>query len=251
VTSAEGRELIEKAERLGLTLTVFQNRRWDGDFLTVQALLADGALGEVRRFESHFEWWKPAQAKSWKAAATVADGGGILYDLGAHVLDQTLQLFGALDEEGSVGTGDPVYAEVITRRAGGAADDDVFVALRHASGVRSHLWMNGLAAQAGPRFHLLGSEAGFTKWGLDGQEAALKAGQKPTDSGFGVEAESTWGLLGVDGSLVPVPTVPGNYAAFYTGLADALLRGAALPVSARDSLAVIELIERIHTLTRR
>jgi scyllo-inositol 2-dehydrogenase (NADP+) len=248
VTSADGRALIEKAERLGLAFTVFQNRRWDGDFLTVQALLAKEALGEVRRFESHFEWWKPAQAKSWKAAATIAEGGGILYDLGAHVLDQALQLFGPVDEDSAAG--DPVYAEVITRRPDGAADDDVFVALRHANGVRSHLWMNGLAAQAGPRYHLLGSEAGFTKWGLDGQESALKAGQKPTDPGFGVEAESTWGTLGVDGDLTPVATLPGNYGAFYTGLANALLRGGVLPVDPRDSLRVIELIERIHSLTR-
>lgn len=240
VTPTQGRGLIEKAERLGLLLTVFQNRRWDGDFQTLRTLLGAGALGEVRRFESRFEWWKPEQAKSWKAEATAAEGGGVLYDLGAHLIDQALLLFGPVDD---------VYAEVLTRREGGAADDDTFVALHHGNGVQSHLWMNGIAAQVGPRFHVLGSTAGYTKWGLDGQENALKAGALPTDDDYGVEAESTWGVLGIDGALTPVPTERGSYGSFYTGLADAMLRGAPLPVKPRDSLRVIEIIDRVHRLT--
>jgi scyllo-inositol 2-dehydrogenase (NADP+) len=240
VTTLQGRGLIEKAHRLGLLLTVFQNRRWDGDFLTLRSLLAAGALGEVRRFESRFEWWKPVQAKSWKASATIAEGGGILFDLGAHLIDQALQLFGPVDD---------VYAETITRRPGGAADDDTFVSLHHGSGVRSHLWMNGLAAQVGPRFHVLGSEAGYTKWGLDGQEAALKAGALPTDPDFGLEPESAWGVVGIDGALTRVPSERGNYAAFYAGLADALLRGEPAPVDPEDALRVIGIIERVNLLT--
>jgi predicted dehydrogenase len=236
-TSDEGQALIEKAERLGLPLTVFQNRRWDGDFVTLRSLLAEGALGEVRRFESRFEWWKPAVPSTWKTQATVAEGGGILFDLGAHLIDQALLLFGPVDD---------VYAEVATHRVGGAADDDSFVSLRHRSGVRSHLWMNALAAQAGPRFHVLGSNGAFTKWGLDAQEAALKAGALPTDDGFGVEDESKWGVVGVDGALDRVPTQPGRYSAFYELLADALLRGAPLPVDPRDSAEVIGIIEEIH-----
>jgi len=239
ITPEQGRALIEKAQRLGLLLTVFQNRRWDGDFLTLRSLLADGALGQVRRFESRFEWWKPVQAKSWKAEATSLEGGGVLYDLGAHLIDQALQLFGPVDD---------VYAEVLTRREGGAADDDTFVALHHGSGVQSHLWMNGMAAKVGPRFHVLGSTAGYTKWGLDGQESALKGGALPTDEGYGVEAESTWGVLGIDGALTKVPTTRGDYGAFYVGLADALLRGAPEPVDPRDALRVIEIIERVHRL---
>ncbi|MEO6201554.1 MAG: Gfo/Idh/MocA family oxidoreductase [Cryobacterium sp.] len=239
VTPEQGRALIEKAQRRGLLLTVFQNRRWDGDFLTLRLLLADGALGEIRRFESRFEWWKPTQAKYWKARATPAEGGGVLYDLGAHLIDQALQLFGPVDD---------VYGEVLTRREGGAADDDTFVALHHASGVRSHLWMNGMAAQVGPRFHLLGSAAGYTKWGLDGQESALEGGALPTDEGYGMEAESTWGRLGIDGALTRVPTARGDYGAFYAGLADALLRGASAPVNPRDALRVIDIIERVHRL---
>jgi scyllo-inositol 2-dehydrogenase (NADP+) len=237
ITAAEARGLIEKAERMRLPLTVFQNRRWDADFLTLRKLIADGALGAVRRFESRFEVWKPVQTKAWKAEASVAEGGGALFDYGAHVIDQALQLFGPVES---------LVAEVETRRPGASADDDAFVALHHASGVRSHLWMNNLATQAGPRFRVLGSESGYTKWGLDGQEAALSAGALPTDADYGVEPESAWGMLGIDGSLTAVPAERGSYDAFYARLADALLRGADLPVDPRDSLRVIEIIEQVH-----
>jgi predicted dehydrogenase len=238
VTAAEGTELVDKAERLGLALSVFQNRRWDGDFLTLKQLIASGALGQVRRFESRFEWWKPEVKKSWKAEATVAEGGGILYDLGAHLIDQAIQLFGSVTD---------VYSEVVTRRPGGAADDDAFVSLLHEGGVRSQLWMNGLAAQVGPRFHVLGSESGYTKWGLDGQEPALIAGAKPSDADYGVESEKSWGLAGIDGALQPVPAVRGQYDTFYALLADGLLRDGAVPVDPRESIEVIRLIERIHS----
>jgi scyllo-inositol 2-dehydrogenase (NADP+) len=229
VTSADGHALVAKADRLGVPLTVFQNRRWDGDFRTLRQLLADGAFGEVWRFESRFEWWKPDRGSSWKTSTPVSEGGGILYDLGTHVIDQALRLFGDAV---------PVYHEVATR-------DDAFVVLQHESGVRSHLWMNGLAAQVGPRFRVLGSRGGFTKHGLDPQEAALKGGARPTDPAFGQEPPASWGTVGVDGSLETVPTEPGRYAEFYALLAKALLSGGPLPVDPRDSVRVIEMIEQI------
>lgn len=241
ITADDGRHLIDKAERLGLALTVFQNRRWDGDFLTLQALIAAGRLGEVRRFESRFEWWKPGQGKAWKASATPVEGGGVLYDLGSHLIDQALVLFGPVED---------VYAEVLTRQPGGAADDDTFVALEHANGVRSHLWMNGLTGQKGPRFRVLGSEAAYTTWGLDTQEPELKAGGTPTAAGFGEVPADRWGQLGRDGSVSPEPTRPGSYATFYAVIADALLRGGPVPVDPRESLRAIDLIERIHQGTR-
>ena len=239
VTPEQGRGVIEKAERLGLHLTVFQNRRWDGDFLTLRALVAAGALGTVRRFESRFEWWEPEQAQSWRAAARPSEGGGVLYDLGAHLIDQAIQLFGPVDD---------VHAEVLARREGAAADDDTFVALHHGSGVHSHLWMNGMAAQVGPRFRVLGSTAGYTKWGTDGQETALRQGMLPTDEGYGLEAEATWGVLGRDGALTRVPTQRGSYDAFYAALAEAILRGGPVPVKPRDALRVIDVIERVHRM---
>lgn len=242
VTAGEGRELVAKAERLGLPLTAFQNRRWDGDFRTVRSLLAQGALGEVWRFESRFERWRPNRPSSWKTETPVARGGGMLYDLGSHLIDQALQLFGDAV---------PVYRETAKRREGGAADDDTFVVLRHETGVRSHLWMSGMAAQPGPRFRVLGSKAGYTKHGLDPQEPALLSGARVTDASFGREPESAWGRLGVDGaagSAEPVPTEPGAYQDFYAALADSLRDGAPLPVDPRDAVRVIELIEEIHRL---
>lgn len=239
VTSDEGRALVEKADRQGGTLTVFHNRRWDGDFLTLQALVDAGTLGQIRRFESRFEFWKPVPRHSWKIEATPEDGGGLLYDLGPHLIDQALVLFGPVAD---------VYAETLTRREGGLADDDVFVALTHESGVISHLWMNGLTTQRGPRFHVLGSESGYTVWGLDGQEAALKGGAQPSGADFGVADEADWGLVGIDGDLTPYPTERGHYDLFYADLADAILRGGPVPVDPRDALRVIEIIERIHAV---
>ncbi len=235
VTSAEGRALVEKAERLGRRLTVFQNRRWDGDFRTVRRLVEEGRLGEVRRFESRFEWWKPAPATSWKTEASAAEGGGILYDLGTHLIDQAVQLFGAVAD---------VYSEIARRRTGAAADDDVFLALQHASGVTSHLWMNAMAPLLGPRFHVLGSEAGYTSWGLDVQEPSLIAGALPGDPGFGETPEARWGVLGADGATTRVPTERGDYGEFYRRLAGALREGGPLPVDPVEAVDVLELIER-------
>jgi scyllo-inositol 2-dehydrogenase (NADP+) len=235
VTSAQGRALVDRAGRLGVPLTVFQNRRWDGDFLTLRRLLAEEALGSVWRFESRFEWWKPDRGASWKTSTPETGGGGILYDLGTHVIDQAVGLFGAAT---------PVHHEVLTHGTGAAADD-AFVVLQHESGVVSHLWMNSLAAQVGPRFRVLGSRAGFTKHGLDPQEAALRDGARPGDPSFGREPESAWGVLGIDGATRAVPTEPGRYAEFYALLANALTAGGPLPVDPMDSVRVIEMIERI------
>ncbi|MCP2370842.1 putative dehydrogenase [Agromyces terreus] len=237
VRADEGRELISLAERLGRTLTVFQNRRWDGDFRTLRRLVESGDLGQVRRFESRFEWWQPEPSASWKTAATAAEGGGILYDLGTHLIDQAIQLFGPVAE---------LTAEVDRRRDAAAADDDVFLALRHDSGVRSHLWMSAIAPQSGPRFHVLGSRAGYTSWGLDGQEPALIAGALPGDRGFGETPEARWGVLGVDGEARPLPMERGDYGEFYRLLASAIHGEGPLPVDPADAVAVLELIERAH-----
>ena len=168
VRSAEGQELIDLAARLGRVLTVFQNRRWDGDFLTVKALLDSGALGTVTRFESRFERWSPEVAKAWKAAATADDGGGVLFDLGTHLLDQAVQLFGPATV---------THAELAARRPGEKADDDVFVALRHESGVTSHLWMNMLCAQQGPRYRHPG-QRGRLHQARRGPAGALHRGRR-------------------------------------------------------------------------
>jgi len=244
ISSAEGQELIELAARLGRVLTVFQNRRWDGDFLTVKALLDAKTLGTVTRFESRFERWSPDVPKAWKAAATADDGGGVLFDLGTHLLDQAVQLFGP-----AVVT----HAELETRRRGGQADDDVFVALRHNSGVTSHLWMNMLCAQQGPRFRILGSEGGFTKHGVDPQEPYIVAGGSPLDEDYGVEDPDWAGLLGRDGHLDRLPTDRGAYPEFYRILADKIADGGAasarpVPVDPAGPVEVLRLIEQARSL---
>jgi predicted dehydrogenase len=244
VRSGEGEELIALADRLGRVLTVFQNRRWDGDFLTVRGLVRGGGLGTVTRFESRFERWSPAVSKAWKASATAADGGGVLFDLGTHLLDQALELFGPATV---------VHAELDARRPGEKVDDDVFLALRHDSGVTSHLWMNMLCAQQGPRFRLLGSEGAYTKNGVDPQEPFIAAGGGPLDEDYGVEDSDWAGMLGRDGHLDRLPTDRGAYPEFYRILAEKINDGGAasglpLPVDPAGPVEVLRLIEQARAL---
>ncbi len=236
-TVADGRRLLAAAHERGLPLTVFQNRRWDGDFLTVRRLIEEGALGPVGRFESRFERWRPEIEPGFRERGAPEEAGGVLFDLGAHLIDQALVLFGPVAS---------VYAEIDRRRAGAEVDDDAFVALHHASGTRSHLWMSAATPQLGPRFRVLGGRAGYTKWGLDPQEAALANGQRPSNVGFGEDPESGWGRLGVEGETRPVRTERGRYDAFYGSVAAALRGGTPLPVDPADSVTVLEIIESAH-----
>ncbi|MCU1566330.1 MAG: oxidoreductase [Pseudarthrobacter sp.] len=236
--SGHGEELVAAAADAGVQLTVFQNRRWDADFLTLKGLLAEGALGEVRSFESRFEWWRPEGFGNWRDTASLAEGGGILHDLGAHLIDQAVQLFGPVQES---------YGETANHAPHpDGADTEAFVSLLHESGVRSRLWMNGMAAQVGPRFHVLGSRAGYTKWGLDHQEPALAAGMSPLDPSYGVEPQDAWGVLGIDGATTSVPAETGAYPRFYAELAAALRGEGALPVNPAESIEVLRIIEKVH-----
>lgn len=233
-TAAEARRLVEAARQRGLLLTVFQNRRWDGDFLTVQRLLAEDAFGEVLRFESRFERWRPVPKGGWREQGAAEEAGGLLYDLGSHLIDQALQLFGPVEH---------VYAELDARRPGAEVDDDTFVALTHASGVRSHLWMSAVAAQLGPRMRVLGRRAAYVKHGLDVQEAALRQGARPDQTGWGEEPPEQWGRLGAGDDFAPVRTEPGAYPRFYAGVRDALRDGAAPPVDPAEAVAGLDVIE--------
>lgn len=233
-TAAEGRAVVAAAERAGVALTVFQNRRWDGDFLTVRRLIDDGSLGRVLRFESRFERWNPDVGSGFRESGDPEDAGGQLFDLGAHLVDQALQLFGPVTT---------VYAELDRRRAGTAVDDDAFVALAHASGTRSHLWMSVVAAQAGPRMRVLGDRAAYVKSGMDVQEAALRSGARPGQDGWGEETPDRWGLVGADRALRAVRTERGRYEDFYAAVAAAVRDGSPMPVDPADSIQVLELIE--------
>lgn len=244
VSSAQGREVAELAGQLGRTLTVFHNRRWDGDFITAKSLVTGGLLGDVSRFESRFERWQPTVTKPWKAVATAADGGGALFDLGTHLVDQALELFGP-----AVVT----HAELSAHRPGGSADDDAFVVLQHHSGVISHLSMNLLCAQVSARMRVLGSAAAYTKQGLDPQEPFLAAGGSPRDPDYGVEDKEWAGLLGRDGHLDAVTTERGQYPVFYRMLAEVLRSGGArsgkpLPVEPGHAIRVLEIIEQARDI---
>ncbi|MEU1719783.1 Gfo/Idh/MocA family oxidoreductase [Nonomuraea sp. NPDC005692] len=236
-TAEEARELVRLAEQAGVMLTVFQNRRWDGDFLTVRRLIAEGRLGDVLRYESRFERWRPVPKGGWRETGGAEEIGGLLYDLGSHLVDQALQLFGPAHE---------VYCESDVRRPGVASDDDTFIALRHAGGVRSHLWASSVTARLGPRLRVLGSAGAYVKHGMDVQEERLRAGLTPDSPGFGTDEESRWGLLGTDDDARPVPTEPGAYLDFYRGVERALREGAPPPVDPRGSIDTLAVIEAAH-----
>ncbi|MFD9303088.1 Gfo/Idh/MocA family oxidoreductase [Streptomyces sp. NPDC060048] len=247
-TAAEARELAALSERTGTFLSVFQNRRWDNDFLTLRRLLADGELGEIQRFESRFERWRPQLKGGWRESGAPEEVGGLLYDLGSHVVDQALVLFGPAVR---------VYAEADVRRPGAEADDDTFIALTHASGVRSHLYVSATTAQLGPRFRVLGSSAGYVKYGLDPQENALREGMRPGDPGrtWGEEPEHLWGLLGsgespLTGGGTPVRTAPGDYPAYYAAVAAALRGGGPAPVTALEAAHCLDVLEAARRSSR-
>ena len=215
-------------------LTVYQNRRWDGDFLTLRRLLAEGRLGEPFRFESRFDRWRPVPKGGWRDDPAPEEAGGILYDLGSHLIDQALVLFGRVVE---------VYAELDRRRPSVEVDDDAFVALTHASGVRSHLFMSAVAAQPGARIRLLGSRAAYVKYGADVQETALRKAGKLHQSGWGEDPRDAWGRLGAGDSVEQVETDVGGYQRFYEGVLIALRSGGPPPVDPADAVAGLEIIE--------
>jgi scyllo-inositol 2-dehydrogenase (NADP+) len=229
-TSIELSRLINLAREKKRLFTVFQNRRWDGDFLTVQQLIRDGALGDIYRFESRFERWRPTVARKWREET---ETGGVLYDLGSHLIDQALTLFGPVAD---------VYVERSRRRKGSVPDDDVFLALTHASGVYSHLFMSSVAAEPGPRMKLLGSLGAYTKWELDVQEAALRGGALPGEAGWGEEPEHRWGILNRGDGPVRIPTKPGSYQRFYAQVEQSLRNGTPPPVDPAETRAYLDIM---------
>jgi len=242
-TAADARAVVDHAAIAGQLLTVFQNRRWDSDHLTLRRLISDGKLGDIRRFESRFERWRPeARTDAWRETADPAHGGGVLLDLGAHLVDQALTLFGPPAH---------VYGEVEHRR-GGPADDDAFVAIRHDSGALSHLWMSSVAPAPGPRLRVSGSEAGFVVDGVDGQEDALRSGKRPGATGeqWGAEPPARWGRLTRGEDSEPVPSEPGAWPEFYAELERALRAGGPPPVDPMDAVAVLQVLEEARKSAR-
>lgn len=238
-TASEAEQLIAASKKTGKLLTVFQNRRWDNDFLTVRQILAGGLLGPITRFTSHYDRYRAApRAGVWRESAAQEDAGGLLYDLGSHLIDQATQLFGRPLQ---------IYAESERQRPGALVDDDTFVALTFAHGIHAHLSMSVIARIAGARFRINGLHGTYEKWGMDPQEDALKAGIRPGDPTWGGEARDQWGRLSTDVGGVhfdgPVETLAGSYESFYRLLHDALVTGGPPPVDPADAALTIRIIE--------
>ncbi|MDE3104829.1 MAG: Gfo/Idh/MocA family oxidoreductase [Acidobacteriota bacterium] len=247
-TSQQARELIDLATARGLQLFPFHNRRWDGDFLTVQQVLATGQLGRLVTFESHFDRFRPVQrAGTWKEAGD--DANGMLFDLGPHLVDQCLALFGAPAT---------ITASVRRDRDSTAIEDGFDITLGYTIAGRqllAHCRTTWLACDASPRFLLHGTHGSFKKYGLDPQEPALVHGAKVPPMGSGdtwlEENASDWGTLTTapdpaDPAMLikrEVPTARGDYRGFYANVRDTVLGTAAQAVTAEDGYRVIKLLE--------
>jgi predicted dehydrogenase len=226
--AASARASVARSQLLGLPLSPYQNRRWDSDFLTVRSLVDRGELGTVTRFESRFERFSPEPGPA-------PSGGGTLLDFGAHLVDQALVLLGPVAR---------VYAEWRVRESG--LDDDVFVALTHTSGARSHLAGSWSEGAPGDRFRVTGTTGSYVVGGpMDGQEAALIAGQTPATlgAGWGAEPPERWGRVQRGDDSETVPTVPGAWSTFYPAFAAAVRGTGAVPVAPEDAVASLTVLD--------
>jgi scyllo-inositol 2-dehydrogenase (NADP+) len=236
LTSEEAAELIRMARERKLLLAPFQNRRWDGDFQTVRDVIAGGELGRLVCYESHFDRFRAQPRRDvWRENG--GPGSGTLFDLGPHLIDQALALFGP------PGT---ISADVRIDRENGAADDAFDVRLEYAGLHRRTVLLRATltACIPGPRFLLHGTAGSFVKRGLDPQEDQLKAGMSPDAPGFGEEPESAWGELKIcDQGTQRVPTRKGDYRGFYENVRDTLLGKAQLVVTPEQAWRTTRLIE--------
>ncbi|EOI6584118.1 oxidoreductase [Yersinia enterocolitica] len=233
VTLSQARDLKKQADEAGLLLSVFHNRRWDSDFLTLKTLLAEGSLGKIVYFESHFDRYRPEIRQRWREQGGA--GSGIWYDLGPHLLDQALQLFGLPDS---------LNVDLGMLRPG-AQSVDYFHAILSYTDQRVVLHGTVLAAAETARYIVHGMQGSYIKFGLDPQEDRLKAGERLPQADWGYDMRDGVVTLSHDGVLAekPLLTLPGNYPAYYAGIREAILGTAANPVPASEAITVMELIE--------
>jgi len=227
---AEGEALIALANEKNLTLSIYQNRRWDGDFLSVDKLIKENRLGKVKVFESHFDRFRPSVQARWRE--TAADGGGILFDLGPHLIDQALQLFGL------------PAAITATCRAmrENSENTDFFHLTLHYPDKVALLQANLFCAGPNIRFRVQGDEGSYEKMGLDPQESRLKTGLIPDQASWADEDEAEYGFIYDAEQSQRVKTERGGYQIYYQELAEAIRNGSQAPVTAEQSLQGIRLI---------
>jgi predicted dehydrogenase len=237
--SEEAAELIRTARHRKLLLAAYQNRRWDGHFRTLRSVIKGGELGRLVSFESHFDRFRPAPRRDvWRESG--GPGGGTLFDLGPHLIDEALTLFGAPDT---------ITASVRVEREHAAVDDawDILLEYEHPYRFTAALRATLTACAPGPRYVVHGTKGSFTKWGFDPQEDQLKAGMRPDAPGFGEEPESAWGELKLCSESGPairrVKTERGDYRGFYENVRDVLLGKAELAVKPEQAWRTTRLIE--------
>lgn len=232
----EATQLIELSQKQGKLLSVFQNRRWDGDYLTIKKVVEEKLLGRLVSFESHFDRYRNfIQPNTWKEEPSA--GAEILYNLGAHMIDQAYDLFGMPNS---------VSADIGIQRTDGKVDDFYNVVLRYDD-IHASLKSSYMVRKEGPRFILHGTEGSFLKWGLDPQEADLKAGKYPNEPDWDLEPKKLWGKLNTDLNGLHftgrIETMTGNYLSYYDNIYDAIRNNAELIVKPEQSLDLMKIIE--------
>jgi scyllo-inositol 2-dehydrogenase (NADP+) len=224
----EADDLMAMAKALGRVLTVFHNRRWDGDFLALRRLVASGRLGAIAHFEAHWDRFRPIPKAGWREES--APGSGLLWDLGPHLIDQALVLFGSPDS---------VALDLAVQRSGAVADDYFELVLRYGA-MRAILSASTLIGEPRPRFAAYGQDAAYISRGFDPQEERLKAGIPPNSPAFAAEHPQLRGTFG----NIPIPVPAGRYLGFYEDVAEAIATGAPPPVDpadAREGLRILAL----------
>jgi len=240
--AADADTLIGLAREKGTILSVFHNRRWDGGFMTVKEVIETGKLGRLVDFESHFDRFRNYVKESWKDQS---NGTGTLYNLGSHLVDQTLTLFGMPER---------LFCDSRMLRDGAKTDDsyDLFM---HYPEFKCQLRSSYLVKEPGPRFILHGTEGSFLMRGQDRQEADLKAGISPNSANWGEEPESSWGKINTtfqgEELLGTIKTIPGNYLAYYDNIYEAIRNNQPLQVTAEQARDVIRIIEAAYESSRK
>jgi len=236
VNSTEAQNLIDISGKTGKLVFPFQNRRWDSDLLTLKQIISEGLLGKVVDYESRFDRFTPAIMRAaWKYQQE--EGGGTLFDLGIHLIDQTVDLFG---------TPEGAFCRLFNQREGSVTDDSFDLKLIYPD-LNVTLKASIFVKEPGPRYQVHGTKGSFVKYGLDSQEAQLRLGKKPGSKGFGIEPASQQGILN---TVLPgkefrgrYKTFPGNYMEFFDNVYSVIVYGSEMVIKPEDALLNIRIIE--------
>lgn len=231
VLAKDAEALDRLAKEKGLICSVFQNRRFDGDFMTIQEIIAKDLLGELVYLESHFDRFRPELRENWRDEAV--PGNGVTYDLGTHLIDQIVLQFGAPES---------ITADIRKQRTNTIADDYFDITLDYGY-FKARVTAGVLVKAPTPKFLLLGKKGSYQKFGLDVQEAAFTAGEKPEGEDWGVEFMDRFGTIYLEDHSRPYPTVPGDYRIFYDNIASAIHSGEELKVKMDQAIQVLKIIE--------